>query len=91
MNKIKLTWNEMNLSEKIALVLGLSGSVCVIVFRMLHTGVGENKPSYIAESLIVIIMFSQAVLQWRANKVIAIVSVLAAIFILALMVFSLII
>ncbi len=74
-------WREMNIYEKISLVLGSICSVSVIVLGSLQLlGIWE-KAINIFEPLLGVLMVTQGVLQWRRNKAVAVFSLCVAIFI----------
>jgi len=81
MEKINRAWCEMQIYEKISFVLGSICSVSVIMLASLQLlGIWE-KAINIFEPLLGVLMVTQAVLQWRRNKKVAVFSLCVAIFI----------
>ncbi len=81
MEKINRAWCEMQIYEKISFVLGSICSVSVIILASLQLlGIWE-KAINIFEPLLGVLMVTQAVLQWRRNKKVAVFSLCVAIFI----------
>jgi hypothetical protein len=81
MEKINRAWCEMRMYEKISFILGSICSVSVIILASLQLlGIWE-KAINIFEPLLGVLMVTQGVLQWRRNKMLAVFSLCAAIFI----------
>ena len=81
MQKINIDWCKMQMYEKIAFVLGSLCSVSVIILAALQLFGTWEKAINIFEPLLGVLMVTQAVLQWRRNKAVAVFSLCVAIFI----------
>lgn len=87
MKKLKNTFLNLSLTERLALIISLISSAAVIVFGVLQlAGVFENAIA-LCEIFMGIVLAAQALLQWKKSKVIAIFSLSVAVFIFAVAVF----
>ena len=89
MKRIKEAFGNMNRLEKVAFIVGLISSVLVIFCAILQLiGVWDDT-IVICEICMGIAMITQAILQWKKNRSVAIFSLGVAIFIFAVAIFIL--
>ena len=89
MNKFVERFKEKNKYEKIACVVGLVSSIIVIVVAVLQILGVWNGAIVVCEIFMGISMISQAILQWKRNKGIALFSLGVAAFIFIVAIFVL--
>ncbi len=89
MNKFVEKFMEKSKYEKIACVVSIVSSIIVIVFAVLQILGVWKSAIVVCEIFMGISMISQAILQWKKNKGIAIFSLCVAIFIFIVAIFVL--
>ena len=75
--------------EKVAFIVGTVSSIIVIILAMLQILGVWNSAIIVCEIFMGISMISQAILQWKTNKGIAIFSLCVAVFIFSVAIFVL--
>lgn len=89
MKKIKEAFLNASKHEKYALIIGVFSSIVVIICALLQIFGIWNGAIVICEIFMGISMISQAILQWKKNRWIAVFSLCVAIFIFAVACFIL--
>ena len=87
MNKFVERFMEKSKYEKGSFIVGIVSSIIVIVFAVLQILGLWNSAIIVCEIFMGISMISQAILQWKKNKGIAIFSLCVAVFIFIVAVF----
>ena len=89
MNKFVERFMEKSKYEKGSFIVGIVSSIIVIVFAVLQILGVWNRAIIVCEIFMGISMISQAILQWKKNKGIAIFSLCVAVFIFIVVIFVL--
>lgn len=89
MNKFVERFMEKNKYEKFACIVGIVSSIIVIVCAILQILAVWKSAVVVCEIFMGISMISQAILQWKSNKGIAIFSLCVAVFIFIVAIFVL--
>lgn len=89
MNKFVEKFMVKSKYEKVAFIVGTVSSIIVIILAMLQILGVWNSAIIVCEIFMGISMISQAILQWKTNKGIAIFSLCVAIFIFSVAIFLL--
>ena len=89
MNKFVEKFMVKSKYEKVAFIVGTVSSIIVIILAMLQILGVWNSAIIVCEIFMGISMISQAILQWKTNKRIAIFSLCVAVFIFSVAIFLL--
>ena len=89
MNKFVEKFMVKSKYEKVAFIVGTVSSIIVIILAMLQILGVWNSAIIVCEIFMGISMISQAILQWKTNKGIAIFSLCVAVFIFSIAIFLL--
>lgn len=89
MNKFVEKFMVKSKHEKVAFIVGTVSSIIVIILAMLQILGVWNSAIIVCEIFMGISMISQAILQWKTNKGIAIFSLCVAVFIFSVAIFLL--
>lgn len=89
MNKFVEKFMVKSKYEKVAFIVGTVSSIIVIILAMLQILGVWNSAIIVCEIFMGISMISQAILQWKTNKGIAIFSLCVAVFIFSVAIFLL--
>lgn len=87
---MRVIWSEKQRNEKIMFALRLLCSISIIVLAVMQILDIWNKAIYIFEPLLGVLMLIQTIENWKKNRKVAIISLLAAIFIFLVTIFILV-
>ena len=87
MERIRTIWNQKNIGEKVLSVIATICSVIIIVLACIQIlGIWENAIN-VFEPLLGVVILIQAIQNWKKNKIVAIFSLCASIFIFLVSIF----
>ena len=87
MEKSRQIWSQKQTHEKVLTVMGIACSISIIILASMQIlGIWENAIN-VFEPLLGVLMVIQAIQNWKKYKVVAMISLCAAIFIFGISIF----